>query len=143
MSAELICVGSELLLGDILNTNAQYIAQELAKLGIPHYYQTVVGDNPERLQAAIESAIHRAEILIFTGGLGPTPDDLTVETLADFFQTPLQERPDVLRDIEAKYARRGRTMSPSNRKQPYSQKGQTSCPTPSAAPLASFGASGA
>ena len=130
MAAELICVGSELLLGDILNTNAQYIAQELAKLGIPHYYQTVVGDNPERLQAAIDIAIHRADILIFTGGLGPTPDDLTVETLADFFHTPLQERPDVLKDIEAKYTRRGRTMSPSNRKQALLPEGADVLPNP-------------
>lgn len=130
MSAELICVGSELLLGDILNTNAQYIAQELAKLGIPHYYQTVVGDNPERLQAAIDIAIHRAEILIFTGGLGPTPDDLTVETLADFFHVPLQERPDVLKDIEAKYAQRGRIMSPSNRKQALLPEGADVLPNP-------------
>jgi molybdopterin biosynthesis enzyme len=85
MSAEIICVGTELLLGDILNSNARYLAQELAKLGIPHYYQCVVGDNPVRIKNVIQVAIARSSILIFTGGLGPTPDDLTLETLADFF----------------------------------------------------------
>ena len=116
-SAEIICVGSELLLGDIVNTNAQFLAQELAQLGIPHYYQTVVGDNPLRIQRAVAIACERSRLLLFTGGLGPTPDDLTHETLADFFDTPLEERPEVLADIQQKYERRGRTMAASNRKQ--------------------------
>ncbi|MEL7242626.1 MAG: molybdopterin-binding protein, partial [Cyanobacteria bacterium J06573_2] len=89
MSAEIICVGTEMLLGDILNSNAQYIALQLAQLGIPHFYQTVVGDNVDRIKQVIEIASNRAEILIFTGGLGPTPDDLTCETIADFFGSPL------------------------------------------------------
>jgi nicotinamide-nucleotide amidase len=117
MSAEIICVGTELLLGDILNSNAKFLAQELAQLGIPHYYQTVVGDNPERLKQVIEIAISRAQILIFTGGLGPTPDDLTCETIADFFGVPLVERADIIEDITRKYALRDRIMTPSNRKQ--------------------------
>ncbi len=117
MSAEIICVGTELLLGDILNSNAQYLAQELAKLGIPHYYQTVVGDNPVRLKQVIEIASQRAQILIFTGGLGPTPDDLTCETIADFFGVSLVERPEIIEDIARKYALRDRVMTPSNRKQ--------------------------
>ncbi|MEY2984974.1 MAG: hypothetical protein RLZZ568_1591, partial [Cyanobacteriota bacterium] len=117
MSAEIICVGTELLLGEILNRNSQYLAQQLADLGIPHYYQTVVGDNPDRIKAAIAIAMTRAEILIFTGGLGPTPDDLTTETLASFFQTPLTENTAVIKDIVAKFAQTGREMTPSNRKQ--------------------------
>ncbi len=117
MSAEIICVGTELLLGDILNSNSRYLARELADLGIAHYYQTVVGDNPDRIKKAIAIAVDRAEILIFTGGLGPTPDDLTVATIADFFKTPLSERPEIIADIEAKYARRGRKMTTSDRKQ--------------------------
>ena len=117
MSAEIICVGTEMLLGDILNSNAQFLAQELAKLGIPHFYQTVVGDNPVRLKQVIEIACQRAQILIFTGGLGPTPDDLTCETIADFFGAPLVERPEIIEDISQKYALRGRVMTPSNRKQ--------------------------
>ncbi|MBE9030952.1 competence/damage-inducible protein A [filamentous cyanobacterium LEGE 11480] len=115
--AEVISVGSELLLGDILNSNGQYLAQELAKLGIAHYYQTTVGDNPERLQQAIELAASRANLLIFTGGLGPTPDDLTTETIANTFQTALVERAEVWNDIQAKFAQRGRTLTDNNRKQ--------------------------
>ncbi len=117
MSAEIICVGTELLLGDILNSNAQFLAQQLADLGIPHYYQTVVGDNPGRIKQVIEIACSRSSILIFTGGLGPTPDDLTHETIADFFGAPLEEKPEIIENIAQKYARRGREMSPSNRKQ--------------------------
>jgi nicotinamide-nucleotide amidase len=117
MSAEIICVGTELLLGEILNSNSQYLALALANLGIPHYYQTVVGDNPERIKAAIAIASERANILIFTGGLGPTPDDLTTQTIADFFQTPLVENTAVIEDIAAKFAQTGRVMTPSNRKQ--------------------------
>jgi nicotinamide-nucleotide amidase len=117
MSAEIICVGTELLLGDILNSNSQWIAKELASLGIPHYYQTVVGDNSERLLDVIKIASSRSQILIFTGGLGPTPDDLTCETIANYFGSPLIERTDIIEDITKKYAARNRVMTPSNRKQ--------------------------
>ncbi|UZQ55138.1 competence/damage-inducible protein A [Trichothermofontia sichuanensis B231] len=117
MSAEIICVGTELLLGDILNTNAQFLAQQLAQLGIPHYYQTVVGDNERRLQKVLATACERSRLLIFTGGLGPTPDDLTHATLAKFFDVPLVENPEILEDIRQKYAQRGRELTPGNRKQ--------------------------
>lgn len=117
MTAEIICVGTELLLGSILNKNAQFLAIELASLGIPHYYQTVVGDNPQRLKQIIKIASERSQVLIFTGGLGPTPDDLTTETLAEFFGVPLIEHPEIIADIAHKYAQRGREMTPSNRKQ--------------------------
>jgi nicotinamide-nucleotide amidase len=130
MSAEIICVGTELLLGDILNTNAQFLALELADLGIPHYYQTVVGDNPERLKQVLAIGCDRSKILIFTGGLGPTPDDLTTETIADFFGVPLIERQDVLEDIAQKFAQRGREMTPSNRKQALIPKGADVLPNP-------------
>ncbi|MBN3879056.1 MULTISPECIES: competence/damage-inducible protein A [unclassified Nostoc] len=130
MSAEIICVGTELLLGDILNGNAQFLAQQLAQLGIPHYYQTVVGDNPERLKQVIEIAISRAQILIFTGGLGPTPDDLTCETIADFFKVPLVENPEIIEDITQKFAQRGQVMSPSNRKQALIPQGAEILPNP-------------
>lgn len=116
-SAEIICVGTELLLGDILNTNAQFLAQELAALGIAHYYQTVVGDNPDRIKQALAIACDRSQLLIFTGGLGPTPDDLTHETLADFFGAPLVEHPEILEDIQRKFADRGRAVTPNNYKQ--------------------------
>ncbi len=116
-SAEIICVGTELLLGDILNSNAQFLAQELARLGIAHYYQTVVGDNPARIKGVVNHASDRAQLLIFTGGLGPTPDDLTHETLADCFGVPLVEHPEILADITRKFAERGRVMTANNRKQ--------------------------
>jgi nicotinamide-nucleotide amidase len=130
MSAEIICVGTELLLGEILNSNSQFLAGELAKLGIPHYYQTVVGDNPGRLQQALAIASDRSNILIFTGGLGPTPDDLTTEAISDFFAVPLIERTDILEDIAQKFAQRGREMTPSNRKQALIPKGAQVLPNP-------------
>ncbi|BAB76507.1 competence/damage-inducible protein A [Anabaena sp. FACHB-709] len=130
MSAEIICVGTELLLGDILNGNAQYLAQQLAQLGIPHYHQTVVGDNPDRIKQVIKIAISRANILIFTGGLGPTPDDLTCETIADFFGSPLVESPAIIEDITQKFAQRGRVMTPSNRKQALIPQGADILPNP-------------
>ncbi len=130
MSAEVICIGTELLLGDILNTNCQYLAQELANLGIPHYYQTVVGDNVSRIHQVLETAINRSSILIFTGGLGPTPDDLTTETIASFFDTPLQEDPQIVADISRKFASVGREMTPSNRKQALVPQGAKSLPNP-------------
>lgn len=130
MSAEIICVGTELLLGEILNSNAQFLGQELADLGIPHYYQTVVGDNPARLQEILTIASDRSKILIFTGGLGPTPDDLTTEAIADFFGVPLVEREDVLEDIAEKFAQRGREMTPNNRKQALIPKGAEILPNP-------------
>ena len=83
--AELIAVGTELLLGNIANTDAQMISQGLSELGIHVYYHTVVGDNPARLRSAVEIARRRADILITTGGLGPTCDDLTKQTLAQVF----------------------------------------------------------
>ena len=130
MSAEIICIGTELLLGDILNTNCHYLAQELAALGIPHYYQSVVGDNVKRIHQVISTAIARSSILIFTGGLGPTPDDLTTETIASFFDTPLEEKAAIVADIEAKFASTGRTMTPSNRKQALVPKGAETLPNP-------------
>lgn len=130
MSAEVICIGTELLLGDILNTNCQYLAQELANLGIPHYYQTVVGDNVSRIHQVLDTAVSRSSILIFTGGLGPTPDDLTTETIASFFDTPLQESSEIIEDIRRKFASVGREMTPSNRKQALVPKGAITLPNP-------------
>lgn len=130
MSAEIICVGTEILLGDILNTNSQYLAKELAKLGIPHYFQTVVGDNKARIQQSIKIAMSRSSIIIFTGGLGPTPDDLTTEAIAEFFHTPLEERPEILADIKEKFAKRGRLMSESNKKQALLPLGASILPNP-------------
>jgi nicotinamide-nucleotide amidase len=117
MSAEILCVGTELLLGNITNGNARWLAEQLAALGIPHLRQQVVGDNRERLMAAVREAAGRCRLLITTGGLGPTPDDLTTEAIAAAFDTPLAERPEVWADIQAKLAARGRPVTPSLRRQ--------------------------
>ncbi|MGB3572398.1 MAG: competence/damage-inducible protein A [Phormidesmis sp.] len=129
-SAEIICVGTELLLGDIVNGNAQYLSQQLASLGIAHHYQTVVGDNPTRIKQAVAIACERAQLIIFTGGLGPTPDDLTLATLADFFDTALSERSEIVADLEEKFARRGRSLSPTSRKQALIPDGADILPNP-------------
>lgn len=128
--AEVISVGTEMLLGDILNSNAQYLAKELAKLGIAHYYQSTVGDNPERLSRTIQIAADRANLIVFTGGLGPTPDDLTTETIAQTFGAELIEDPAVLADIAEKFRIRGRVMADNNRKQAQRPKGADILPNP-------------
>ena len=82
MKAEIICVGTEILMGNIVNTNAAYISRGLAGLGVSCFYQSVVGDNDGRLSEVFEEAAKRADIVILSGGLGPTEDDLTKETVA-------------------------------------------------------------
>ena len=127
---EILCVGTELLLGDILNGNARWLAQRLAVLGLPHYRQTVVGDNPQRLAAAVREAAMRSRVLITTGGLGPTPDDLTTEALAAAFETPLRERPELWDEIQAKLSSGGRPVAPCNRRQAFLPEGAEVLPNP-------------
>ncbi|WP_438317793.1 competence/damage-inducible protein A [Sporosarcina sp. FA9] len=117
MRAEIIAVGSELLLGQILNSNAKFISLRLAEIGIDVNYHTVVGDNPKRLEEVITIAKGRADILIFTGGLGPTKDDLTKETIAKQIGTVLVSDDTALRYISDYFDRSGRTMSENNKKQ--------------------------
>ena len=117
MSAEVLCIGTELLLGNITNGNARWLAEQLAAQGITHLRQEVVGDNRERVIAAVRAAAGRCRLLITTGGLGPTPDDLTTEAIAAAFETPLVEHPAVWADIQAKLSARGRPIVASNRKQ--------------------------
>ena len=128
--AEIICVGTELLLGDILNSNVQYLAQQLASLGIAHHYQTVVGDNPTRIKQTMAIACDRARLIILTGGLGPTPDDLTLASLAEFFDTSLVERPEIVADLEEKFAKRGQRLSETSRRQALLPKGASILPNP-------------
>jgi nicotinamide-nucleotide amidase len=116
-AAEILCVGTELLLGNITNSNARWLGEQLASLGIPHLRQQVVGDNRERLIAAVREAAGRCRVLITTGGLGPTPDDLTTEAIAAAFGAGLEERPEVWAAIEARLAARGRPLLPSLRRQ--------------------------
>ncbi len=114
---EILCIGTELLLGDIVNGNARWLAEQLAALGLPHFRQTVVGDNRDRLIAEVQAISNRSRVLITTGGLGPTPDDLTTESIAAAFSTPLEERPEVWDDITAKARSRGRTPGAETRRQ--------------------------
>lgn len=117
MDAEIIGVGSELLLGQISNTDAQYISQKLSQLGINVFYHTVVGDNKNRLKEALEIASRRADLIFTTGGLGPTMDDLTKETIADFLGLNMFLHEESIEAIKGYFAKRGRTMSQNNNKQ--------------------------
>ena len=117
MIAELICVGTELLMGQVTNTNAQYISELLAPSGVDLYHQLVVGDNPGRLTEAVRTAFSRSDVVIFSGGLGPTDDDLTKETVADALGLTLSFYPAEWEKIEAYFARTNRVPTPNNRKQ--------------------------
>ena len=121
--AEILCIGSEILLGNIVNTNSQWIAEQLAILGIPHFRQTVIGDNSSRLKEAILEASSRSEILITTGGIGPTPDDITMQVIADTFNTPLEQRNDILIDLKNKLENKNYKLSQSQEKQSLVPKG--------------------
>jgi nicotinamide-nucleotide amidase len=119
MNAEIIMIGSELLLGQIVDTNAAYLAKELAGAGVNLFYKTTVGDNSERMSEVLENALARSDIIITSGGLGPTEDDLTRETAAKVVGEPLEFRQELFDGIQALFERHGFTMSPNNRKQAY------------------------
>jgi nicotinamide-nucleotide amidase len=117
MNAEIIAVGSELLLGQIVNSNARFLSLHLAGMGINVYYHTVVGDNSDRLKSAIKIAEKRADIIIFTGGLGPTKDDLTKETIARHIGNELVIDEKAMASIELYFKKTNREMTENNRKQ--------------------------
>ncbi|RBW69912.1 competence/damage-inducible protein A [Bacillus taeanensis] len=123
MNAEIIAIGSELLLGQICNSNAQFLSKQLAELGVNVYYHTVVGDNAERLQHTINVAKDRSNLIIFTGGLGPTKDDLTKETVASFLKKELVYNQKAMDQITAYFERTNRIMTPNNKKQALVLKG--------------------
>lgn len=122
MTAEIICVGTELLLGDIVNTNAQFLSRELAELGISVLHQHVIGDNPARLKELVLQAKSRSDLLVFSGGLGPTEDDLTKETVAEAFGDTLAFDEGEWQKILDFFARTNRRPTDNNRK-------QAMCPT--------------
>jgi nicotinamide-nucleotide amidase len=113
MNAEILCIGTELLLGDIVNTNGAYLAQQLAILGIDIYHQSVVGDNSQRLADSLKLALSRADIVITTGGLGPTYDDITKKAVADCFGLGLELHAPSVRKLEAFAASRRTEMTPN------------------------------
>ena len=116
-TAEIIAVGTELLLGNIANTNAQVLSQSLSALGINVFWHTVVGDNPTRLRQAVDTARHRADIIITTGGLGPTYDDLTKETVCAACGKALVFHPEILSDIADFYEKNLHAPMPDNNRQ--------------------------
>lgn len=128
MKAEIIAVGTELLLGQIVNTNAQYLSQELASIGIDVYFQTVVGDNVERLSQAIKLGSERADLLIFTGGLGPTQDDLTKDAVAAVLGRSLHIDRMAMDNIDRFFQGRGVPMTENNRRQALAIDGGTPLP---------------
>ncbi len=125
MNAEVISIGTELLLGQIPNTNAQYISNELAAAGIDVYRHSVVGDNEERIVEALRGALARADAVILTGGLGPTPDDLTRAAVATALELPLDRDEALVAQITGAFARLGRAMPEINLKQADIPRGAT------------------
>ncbi len=123
--AEILAVGTELLLGDIVNSDAAEVSHALSSLGIDVCWHSVVGDNPDRLRDAVEIAKSRADILITTGGLGPTYDDLTKETLASCFGLPLVFHPEEVEKIRAFFTSIGKTMTENNLRQAWLPEGCT------------------
>ena len=119
MKAEIIAVGTEILLGDIVNTNSQYLAQELAALGIEVYYQNTVGDNEGRLMKVFEESLKRSDIVIATGGLGPTNDDITKEVACEYFNQELKLHEPSLKKIENYFKKLNIELGENNKKQAY------------------------
>lgn len=130
MTAEILAVGTELLMGQIANTNAQYLSRRLADLGIRVLWHSVVGDNPQRLADSVRLALSRADLVLTTGGLGPTKDDLTKETVAEALGLAMECHAPILRQIEDFFAKTGRDMVPGNAKQAWLPKGCMPVPNP-------------
>ena len=116
MKAEIITVGTEILLGDIVNTNSQFLAKELASIGVEVYYQETVGDNETRLLNLLEEAFKRSDIVITTGGLGPTNDDITKEIAAKYFNQELVFYSDLWENIKSYFEKLGLKPTENNKK---------------------------
>ncbi len=123
ITAEIIAVGTEILLGNIVNTNAAYIAAKLPELGIACFYQSVVGDNAERLEGAIRQALSRSDVVILSGGLGPTEDDLTKETACKVAGSEMYCHEESKERLIAYFEKRGLTLTENNMKQVMMPKG--------------------
>lgn len=123
MKAEIIVIGTEVLLGEILNTHHQYLSKKLAELGIDVYYQTVVGDNPKRLEESFASAFGRVDLVITTGGLGPTQDDLSKNIAAKYFEKNMELDYKSLKELQDYFKSTNRVMPKSNEKQAYFPEG--------------------
>jgi nicotinamide-nucleotide amidase len=129
-TAEIVAIGSELLLGQIVDTNSAWMAQRLTALGVNLYFKSVVGDNPGRMREVISRALERADIVITSGGLGPTQDDLTREIVAEVTGRKLIQDSGMLEQVEEHFRRRGRTMTPNNIRQSYMPEGAIAVKNP-------------
>ncbi len=123
MQAEMMMIGTELLLGQVQDTNATFMGQTLAEHGINLYQKTTIGDNPARIKDALDAALRRSEVVLCSGGLGPTEDDITRECVAELLGRPLEYRPELYTAIEQRFALTGRTLTENNRKQAMAPKG--------------------
>jgi nicotinamide-nucleotide amidase len=123
MKAEIIAVGTELLLGQIVDTNSAYMAQQLTTIGLDLHFKSTVGDNMERIKATLRNALSRSDLIITTGGIGPTLDDLTREAVAEVLGRPLVFHQHLFDQISDFFTRLGRTTSPNNRKQAFIPEG--------------------
>jgi nicotinamide-nucleotide amidase len=130
MKAEILSIGTELLLGQIVDTNANYLAQQLPALGLDLYYVSQIGDNRQRLADAVRTALERSDVVITSGGLGPTEDDLTREAIADVMGEQLEIQPHLETELRAFFTRRGRTMPDRNVKQATTIRSGTYLPNP-------------
>jgi len=130
MKAEILSIGTELLLGQIVDTNANYLAQQLPALGLDLYYVSQIGDNLQRLADAFRRALNRSDVVITSGGLGPTEDDLTREAIADVMGERMEIQPHLELELRAFFARRGRTMPDRNVKQATTIPSGTYLPNP-------------
>ncbi|MBO7096021.1 MAG: competence/damage-inducible protein A [Lachnospiraceae bacterium] len=128
MNAEIICVGTELLLGNIVNTNAAFISERISRLGISCFNQCVVGDNMDRCLAQLKESSSRSDIIILSGGLGPTEDDMTKEAVAKFNRLPLVEDKKSRKAIEEYFAKRNTLPTENNWKQALLPKGAKAVP---------------
>ncbi|MDP9404736.1 MAG: competence/damage-inducible protein A [Actinomycetota bacterium] len=117
MRCEVVAVGSELLLGDVIDTNSAWLGQRLATAGIESYFRTIVGDNVERIVTALRSALERCDAVILCGGLGPTPDDVSRDAIAEVMGVPLRRDEELVERLRARFAERGREMAASNERQ--------------------------
>ncbi len=130
MRAEIISIGTELLLGEIIDTNAAWLAQQLAAIGVDVYFRTTVGDNVSRIASTIQIAMSRADVIITTGGLGPTVDDMTREGIAQAVGVSLELNHELVEQIRVRFAKWGRAMSDNNVRQAYIPHGATPVENP-------------
>lgn len=130
MKAELVFIGTELLLGEIENRNATFLSRQLADMGIDVYFQTVVGDNLERIMMTLRQAQQRSDVVLTTGGLGPTMDDATRNAIADLTGRPLRVIPELLADLQSFYSSRGMELKEGSRRQAMLPEGAEALPNP-------------